>query len=164
MSDNLVIALSFILLAAICLVGGFLTLARLKTVAGGPTEIEIPILGKVKTDYPIIAMMFFGVVFGFFAYNLWLPNRVDQVDFAGRVVIDREALKDVSSVVVGVTTSPWTMTATPLADGTMSLTIPVPANWGNYTAYAFAHGRGGVRPAVIGLRREEPKFELDLKP
>ncbi|CDZ73445.1 Hypothetical protein NGAL_HAMBI2610_50770 [Neorhizobium galegae bv. orientalis] len=164
MSDNLIISLSFVFLSALCIVGGILVISRIKYNPGAGTEIDIPLLGKIKTDYPAIAVIFLGAVFAYFSYQLSAPSKVELVNFEGKINIDRTALNEISAVVVGVTTSPWTQTGTPdRLNGTMEITIPVPANWGNYTAYAFAHGLGTVRPAVIGLRRDQTSFKLDLQ-
>jgi hypothetical protein len=164
MAGNLTITLCFMLLSAICLLGGILVISKIKYNPTAATEIDIPLLGRIKTDYPALAIIFLGIVFAFFAYQIWLPNKVGLMKFEGKITVDPAALNDISAVVVGVTTSPWTQTATPdRSSGTIEIEIPVPADWGNYTAYAFAHGAGTVRPAVIGLRRDHPTFELDLQ-
>lgn len=164
MSDNLVVTLSFIILSGICILGGIYVISKIKYNPDAAIEIEIPLIGKIRTDYPALAMIFIGIVFSFFAYQLWLPHKVQLTNFAGKITIDQTALNDISAVVIGVTTSPWTQTATPdRSNGTIDIEIPVPADWGNYTAYAFAHGRGSVMPAVVGLRRDTPSFTLDLR-
>ncbi|MCJ7993311.1 hypothetical protein J5N58_01700 [Rhizobium cremeum] len=164
MSNNLIISLSFVLLAALCIIGGVTVIARIKYNPSAGTEIEIPLIGKIRTDYPALGVIFLGVVFAFFAYDLSRVDKIEMVHFDGKISIDPRALNDISAVVVGVTTSPWTQTGTPdRSSGTMEITIPVPSNWNNYTAYAFAHGLGTVRPAVIGLRRDQRNFKLDLE-
>jgi|GEM_PF-5785207 hypothetical protein len=164
MTGNLIVSLSFLVLSALCIVGSILVLARVKYNPGAGTEINIPFIGTVKTDFPAIGGLFIGAVFAWFAYDLSLPNKVELVNFAGKVHIDPDVLRDVPAVVVGVTTSRWNLTETPDRDnGTMEIIIPVPNNWDNYTAYAFAHGVPSVRPVVEGLRLDDAKFELDLK-
>lgn len=162
MHTNALVALSFLVLAAFCILGSIFVFSRIKYNPDSSTEIDIPIIGKVKTDYPAIAVIFLGTVFAWFGYDLSRPDKVEVVNFKGKVVVDPEVLSDVETVVFGVTTNRWNRTETP-RDGTLEFTIPVPANWDNYTAYAFAHGVTSVRPAVEGLRLDEANFELDLK-
>ncbi|MBO3760805.1 hypothetical protein [Ciceribacter sp. L1K22] len=163
MTGNLIVSLSFVVLAALCILGSIFVLSRVKYNPGAGTEINIPFLGTMKTDVPAIGGLLVGIVFAGFAYDLQRPNKIEFVNFTGKVHIDPEVLRDVPAVVVGVTTSRWNLTETPRDNGTMEITIPVPNNWDNYTAYAFAHGVPSVRPAVEGLRLDAASFELDLK-
>ena len=88
---------------------------------------------------------------------------MDTVEFDASVVVDPELISDVHSVVVGITTAPWSQTSTPdSANGEIRMKIPVPDTWRSYTGYAFVHGSAQTRPTVRGLSKDNPKFEIRL--
>lgn len=159
-----ILSLCFIILCAALVASSVYILANVKYKPGAATRIKIPVFGEIETDIPAICFLFFAALCGYFAHDLAKQSKFSTVDFRGKIKVEEAALADISAIVVGITTSPWTMTGTPDRErGILELTFPVPDNWSNYTAYAFAHGHSSVRPSVIGLKRDQKDFELDLR-
>jgi hypothetical protein len=164
MPAYLILSLSFILLCAGLIASSVYILINVKYKPGVATKIKIPIIGEIETDVPAICFLLFSALCGYFAHDLGRESKNSTIDFKGKIKVEESALADISAIVVGITTSPWTMTGTPDRDqGILELTFPVPDNWNNYTAYAFAHGHSNVRPSVIGLKRDQKDFQLDLR-
>lgn len=137
--------------------------ANKKSVA---TEVDIPLLGKVKTTAPAIALCFIGLAPLYFGYNLVKGRNPTLVKFNGEVSIDPISASGISAITVGVTSGLWSQTETP-PDGSsakMNVEIAVPDSWPSYTAYAFALGGPQTRPAIIGTSLGEPKFKLRIGP
>jgi hypothetical protein len=129
------------------------------------TEIEIPLLGKVKTNLPAVAIAVLGVVVVGIASDLMKSRAPKLVTFKGEVRIDRTSVAEIPDVIVGVTSGSWFQPATPDArELKADVVIPVPNSWTSYTAYAFALGGGKFRPRMIGTSLEKPEFKLELKP
>jgi hypothetical protein len=126
------------------------------------TKIEIPILGKVETRVPAIALCFLGLVPFYFTYSL-ANTKPTMVKFDGQVAIDPSSLSGIDAITVGVTSGLWSQTTTPDASSpTINVTIPVPDSWPTYTAYAFALGGPQTRPAIIGTSLDNPQFKLRI--
>lgn len=163
MSGGTLISLCFLALAAFCIVTAVIALVTAKyDTQGNITEWNSPV-GKVKSSSLPFLILLVGLSFGFFGFQLQPPAQVDTVEFDASVVVDPELINEVHSVVVGITTSPWSQTSTPdSSNGEIKVKIPVPAGWQSYIGYAFAHGSAQTRPTVRGLSKDNPKFEIRL--
>lgn len=131
------------------------------------TEVDIPILGKVKTNFPSIALCFIGLVPVYFGWTEMKGRNPTLAPFEGEVAIDPKSVNGIDAIAVGVTSGQWMPTATPdVTSPTRSLnvTISVPDSWPTYTAYAFALGPSQTRPAIIGTSLGNPKFKLRIGP
>lgn len=126
------------------------------------TEVEIPLLGKIKTNAPAIALCFVGLLPVVLAANAMKNRSPSLVRFSGDVQID-PAVTDVNMVTVGITSSLWSNNTSP--NGTsLKVNIDVPDSWPSYSAYAFAFGGTKTRPVIIGADRNDPKFQLRIAP
>jgi hypothetical protein len=163
MSTGLIVTLCFLAAAVLCILTAIVAMFTAKYDADGHiTQWNSP-LGKVTSKSLPFLTLLIGLVFGGFAFWLQPPAEVDTVMFDGSVYVDKELLADVHSVVVGVTTPPWSHTSTPdNSTGEIKVRIAVPENWKSYIGYAFAHGTAQTRPSVIGLTKESPNFEVRL--
>jgi hypothetical protein len=169
MSDDLAIALFLCVLSAgaiiVSAVFAFKQKVYVDQATQEVTDIEVPGFGKLKTNTPAIALCAFGVVLGYFAYDGMKGRHATLVQFNGEIALNQDAVATISALTVGITSGAWSHTATPNGtELTIPVTISVPNSWPSYMAYAFALGRGGGRPAIIGARLEDPKFKLRIEP
>lgn len=128
------------------------------------TEIEIPKLGKLKTNTPAIALVALGLIFGYFAYDLMKGRGPHLVDFAGEVTIDQDSSPKIDIVMVGITSGAWIQPTTPNGARGVPVRISVPNSWPSYSAFAFAIGAAKTRPTIIGANLDNPTFKLSIKP
>ena len=127
------------------------------------TEVDVPVLGKIKSNVPYIVLCFVGLVPVVLAANAMKSRNPNMVMFQGEVMID-PTVTDINTVTVGVTSSLWSDTSTPGAGIPVSVGISVPDSWPSYSAYAFAFGGTKTRPAIIGANLKDPKFKLRIAP
>jgi hypothetical protein len=128
------------------------------------TEIDIPILGKLKTNVPALVLCFIGLVPIVLAYNEMQGREQALVKFRGKVAIDPSIVAGIKSITVGATSGQWTQSATPnAANPTVDVSIPVPDSWKTYTFYAFAYGGSQTRIAVVG-GSDDRTFDLSIAP
>jgi hypothetical protein len=127
------------------------------------TEVDIPVLGKIKSNVPYIVLCFVGLVPVVLASNGMKGRSPNLVKFQGEVMID-PSVTDINTVTVGITSSLWSDTSTPGAGIPVSVGISVPDSWPSYSAYAFAFGGTKTRPAIIGANLKDPKFKLRIAP
>jgi hypothetical protein len=135
------------------------TIPRGKTI----TAIEVPWLGKFRTNVPALALAIGGLVVIGFGWNEMMHRSAKLVEFKGEVTIDPDSLKGINAITVGVTSGLWTPTSTPM-DAKMDVSISVPNSWPSYTAFAFALGGARTRPAIIGTSLGNPQFKLSIQP
>ena len=129
------------------------------------SEIDIPILGKLKTNVPAIVICLMGLIPVYFAQSEMKSRIPTLVPFNGEVAIDPHSIGGIHALTVGVTSGQWSQTTTPDTSApSMNLTISVPDSWPTYTAYAFALGATQTRPAIIGTSLNNPKFKLRIGP
>ena len=67
--------------ATLLIVLGFVALLKQKTyldAAGQPTQVEIPVLGKVKTNYPALVFVLLGFALGWSAFEKSFPPRKEE--------------------------------------------------------------------------------------
>lgn len=126
------------------------------------TEVDLPLLGKLKTNAPAIALCFIGLLPVLLAYNQMKNRNPNLVRFQGEVEID-PAVGPVNTVTVGITSGLWSDTSTPSATP-FKVSIAVPDSWPSYSAYAFAFGGSKMQPAIIGTGLRDPQFKLRIKP
>src|SRR5262245_58558767 len=126
-------------------------------------ELDVPLLGKVKTNIPAIALCFLGLIPGYFAYETMTVRSPKLVNFQGEIAIDQANVDGIEAVLVGVTSGSWLHTETPSANASFPVEIKVPNSWPSYSAYAFAIGSKRTRPSIIGSSLENPKFKLNIK-
>ena len=164
MTQSLIISIGFLGLALACIVTSVIAMFKAKYDKDGKiTEWDSP-LGKIRSASLPFLTLVVGLAFGWFTYQMQPPPSVASIAFDGVIMVDDAIVDDVHSVVVGVTTPPWSQTSTPDPEtGEIRVRIAVPENWQHYIGYAFAHGSAPTRPRVLGLRKETPQFELTLE-
>jgi hypothetical protein len=129
------------------------------------TEVEIPIIGKLKTNAPSLALCFVGLVPVFLAQAQMKARNPTLVKFEGEIGIDPTSAAGINAVMVGVTSGLWSETETPdTGAATLKVAISVPDSWPSYTAYAFALGGTQTRPSIIGTTLEDRTFKLKIAP
>jgi hypothetical protein len=128
------------------------------------TEIDIPILGKLKTNVPALILCFIGLVPIVLAYQEMHGRDQTLVKFREKVDIDPSIIAGINSITVGATSGQWTQSTTPnAANPTVDVSIPLPDSWTNYTFYAFAYGGSQPRVAIVGAS-DERTFDLRIAP
>ena len=70
------------------------------------TEMEIPFIGKLKTNVPALALCVVGLVFGWLGDNLLQKRGPTLVNFEGEVALADNNVSDTHGVVVGITSDP----------------------------------------------------------
>jgi hypothetical protein len=168
MSDDLSAALALCGLAAAAIVVAAIFAFQQKVyvdaATGHVTSVEVPGLGKFKTNTPAIALCGLGVILGYFAYDVMKGRSAKLVKFQGEINLDQELIADIDAVTVGVTSGSWSHTSTPNGSTpVISVEIPVPDSWPSYATYAFALGSTQTRPVLVGARLEDPKFKLSIR-
>ncbi|MFO1104141.1 MAG: hypothetical protein U1E20_14700 [Methylocystis sp.] len=168
MSEDLIGALVLFALGAVAIVVGgvylFTQKVYLDTNKGTVTEIDVPLLGKLKTNSPAIGMCFLGLVLGYFGYDLIGKRGPMLVNFDGEVTLDDYSIGETPvAIVVGVTSGSLLVTRT-IPPSPVKVVIPAPNSWQSYTAYAFALGGAKTKPAIIGANLSNPQFKLRLGP
>lgn len=165
MSEDLISALALFGLAGGTLLLGVIYMYKQKIYfdkdENAITVIEVPFLGKLKANFPAIVFCFIGLGFGLLGYKVWENRGPTYVSFDGEVEVDGINIRDIQGVFVGVTSDPWSVTRT-VRSSPVNVKIKVPDSWHSYTAYAFAFGRRPMRPDMIGLNLDNPKFKLRL--
>jgi hypothetical protein len=73
-------------------------------------EIEVPFLGKIKTNTPAIALCFLGLIPGYFAYETMTERAQKFVELKGEIVMDPADIEGIDFVIVGVTSNLWSHT------------------------------------------------------
>lgn len=104
------------------------------------TEMEIPLIGKVKTNIPAIALCFVGLLPVYLGYKEMSNRTPILVPFQGEVMLNSASAADVNAITVGITSSAWSTLATPSGQLSIPVTIRVPDTWQSYSAYAFTFG------------------------
>jgi hypothetical protein len=169
MSEDLIFAL-FLLAVGVLIIGVGAYLAYHQKIyfnAKGKkvtTEVNIPFLGKLKTNIPAAVLCFIGLVPVYFGYSEMKGRGPKLVTFKGEIALDRASVAEINAITVGITSNLWSSTATPTGDVPIAVTISVPDSWPSYSAYAFALGGPKTRPAIIGTSLDDPKFKLRIAP
>ncbi len=74
-------------ISALTIILGFVALLKQKTYVDPdtrkPTEIEIPIIGKMRTNYPALVFVFAGVALAVLAFNRSYPTPKEQWEITG---------------------------------------------------------------------------------
>lgn len=104
------------------------------------TEMEIPLIGKVKTNIPALALCFVGLLPVYLGYKEMSNRAPILVPFQGEVMLNSASAADVNAITVGITSSAWSTLATPSGQLSIPVTIRVPDTWQSYSAYAFTFG------------------------
>jgi uncharacterized membrane protein len=169
MSEDFKYAIALLLIGVLIIAIGAYLAFRQKTYVNPQdnsvmTEVDIPFLGKVKTNIPAIALCFIGLVPVYFGYKEMTGRDPQTVTFTGQLIVDSALASQVRNVSVGITSSSWSQLATPSGPVPVSVQISVPANWQSYTAYAFPLEGANTRPIFVGTSLGNPKFELKISP
>jgi hypothetical protein len=130
------------------------------------TEIDIPILGKLKTNVPALVLCFIGLIPMVFAAQYQTQGRDPAtVKYHGKVAIDPSIAAGIQSLTVAAATAQWTGTPN-AANHTMDVVLDVPEKGIiAYTFYAVAYGGSQPRLAVIGKDAgDDHTFELSIAP
>jgi len=126
------------------------------------TEVDIPLIGKLKTNIPALALCFFGLVPIYFGYHEMSNRAPKLVPFQGEVTLDGASAADVDAITVGITSSAWSTLATPSGQVSIPVTISVPDTWQSYSAYAFTFG---TKPRLdIAGASPDRTFKLKISP
>lgn len=126
------------------------------------TEIELPMLGKLKTNIPALALCFFGLIPVYLGYDEMTNRAPTLVPFRGEITLNRADAASVDAISVGITSSAWSTLATPAGQVSIPVTIKVPNTWQSYSAYAFTLGRK-PRLNFTGASADRT-FKLNIKP
>lgn len=171
MSDDFTFALAMLLIGLVIIGIGATYALRQKLYFNSAdntvtTEIDIPLLGRLKSNAPAIALCFVGLVPVVLAYNVMRDRAPKLVTFSGEVTVDQNSLTDMNAVMVGVTSGLWSTTSSPPdgATSTLTISIAVPDSWPSYAAYAFALGGPKTRPAIVGTNLSDRTFKLKIAP
>jgi hypothetical protein len=165
MSEDFVFAL-FLLVVGVLIIGVGAYLTYRQKVYFNPadnsvtTEVDIPLVGKVKTNIPAIALCFIGLFPVYLGYNEMSNRAPKLVTFEGEVALDGASAGDVNAITVGITSSAWSTLATPSGQVSIPVTISVPNTWQSYSAYAFTFGS---RPRLdMAGATPDRKFKLRI--
>ena len=75
-------------IALLSIILGFIALLRQKTyldpTTKEPTEVEVPFLGKIKTNYPALVFVFLGSALAFYAFQKSFPPPKEEWTLKGR--------------------------------------------------------------------------------
>lgn len=126
------------------------------------TEVEIPLIGKIKTNIPAIALCFIGLLPVYLGYKEMSGRAPNLVPFQGEVTLDGASIAEVNAITVGITSSAWSTLATPSGQLSIPVTIRVPDTWQSYSAYAFTFG-GKPRLDIEGAAPDRT-FKLKIAP
>src|SRR5262245_53935348 len=102
-SASLILALGILLIALVATLGGVAALFKQKVIvneAGQVTEIEIPLLGKFKTNYPSLAAVAIGAALAYAVLHV-MGIRPPTIPITARVMLDYPSPRK-SDVFVGV--------------------------------------------------------------
>lgn len=104
--DSFHIAVVALIIAAIAVIGGVCELlyGRRITVdknTGEVIDIELPIFGKLKTNYPSVGAIFLGLCFGGFVLN-WIQVKKEQIPFVATVTINSDDTRQKADVFLGM--------------------------------------------------------------
>jgi len=128
------------------------------------TEIDIPLLGRVKTNIPAIALCFIGLIPVYLGYKEMTGRDPEKVTFTGNLLVDGALATQIRNVSVGITSSSWSQLTTPTGAVPVTVAISVPANWQSYTAYAIPLEGPNARAVFVGTTLGNPKFDLKIVP
>jgi hypothetical protein len=101
---SLILALVVLLVALVATAGGIAALIMQKVVvneAGQVTEIEIPVLGKFRTNYPSIAAVAIGTILAYGVLHT-MGMRPETIPITAKILLDHPSHQLTSDVFVGV--------------------------------------------------------------
>jgi hypothetical protein len=100
------IALFVLAIALTVCIGGLIILFRQKIVVnekGEVTSVEIPLLGKLKKNYPSLAEIFFGVFLAAFVWNKWtIELESENMPLVAKINLEHASPNARKDVFVGV--------------------------------------------------------------
>jgi hypothetical protein len=126
------------------------------------TEIDLPIVGKLKTNIPALALCFIGLLPISLGYREMTNRAPKLVPFKGEITLDGPSAANVDAITVGITSSAWSTLATPSGSLLIPVTINVPDSWQSYSAYAFTFG-SKPRLDITGAAPDRI-FKLKIEP
>jgi hypothetical protein len=103
-TSSFVLALVVLLVAIVATLGGVIALLKQKVVvdeAGHVTEIEIPLVGKFKSNYPSLAAVAIGTLLAFGVLHT-LGIHPEKIPIIAKVLLKHPSQQLVSDVFVGV--------------------------------------------------------------
>lgn len=157
------ISIGLLAIAAVLAAGSIWLLLKQKVIYDQQRQridIDVPFVGKLKTNSPAIAVAFISLFPSYAVFKLWDPPPLVKVH--GTIVVPKSMAE---TVTVGVTSPVWTTPGTPNQTGELQVDIPVPESWPSYSAYAYVlNGSESVRPAFAGVDWHKHTFELELHP
>lgn len=167
MSDRILIAVCLVIVAAILVSAAAWILSRQKLLYDKDTknietEIDIPFIGKLKSNAPAIAFAFVALVPLYYAYHLAAPDRL--AEFGGTI----EAPLEFSDMVtVSITSGSWTDVARPSEERegykVANIKLKAPDDWPTYNAFAFVPNSGQHRPSIVSVDGNN-SFKLTVSP
>lgn len=126
------------------------------------TEVDLPLVGKLKTNIPALALCFIGLLPVYFGYNEMISRAPKLVPFTGEITLDGASATSINAITVGITSSAWSTLATPSGNLSIPVTIKVPDSWQSYSAYAFTFG-SKPRLNIAGAAPDRT-FKLKIEP
>ena len=126
------------------------------------TKVDVPLLGKFRTNIPALALCFLGVVPVYLGYLEMTSRAPMLVPFKGEVTLDRADAASIPAITVGITSSAWSTLTTPQGQLSIPVIIKVPDTWQSYSAYAFTLG-SKPRLNIAGASPDRT-FKLKIEP
>jgi hypothetical protein len=141
-------------------IGAIFLIARQKIISdekGHIIHVEIPKLGKFKTNYPSAFVLFAGALLTFFPLYQW-PQAIDKIPVSGIVTLDGQASEGVMIAIIPG--SQKTLTHT---DGSYTLDIfPGERSYTGVAYYRDGHSKS-VYLGGVDFTQNAWKFNADLR-
>ena len=112
--------------------GGLYLIARQKNVTdakGNAIEVDIPLFGRVKTNYPSVLALALGACLILYPLSTW-PKAPGKVPVSGKITV--KGRPSAEGIMIGIVPGTFGVTNT---DG--SYTVEVPRGEASYTAVAY---------------------------
>src|SRR5262245_61089465 len=136
MDPRFILSLASVIVGAIFGVSSLYLLFRQTPVvdaAGNVTEVELPLFGKLKTNYPSLVAFFIGAFLVWFPLNRWpSPQVVGRIPVSGKITVQG---KRTGGILVGIVPG----NLTPLRDDG-SYNVEVLEGEHTYTGVAYCPG------------------------
>lgn len=148
-------------ISILSIVLGFIALLAQKTYinpeTNEPSEVEIPFIGKIKTNYPAVIFVFLGFAAALHAFNKSEP----QFPLTGKVI--SRGASSVHEVRFQVSADPWMSKSIP-STGTINETVPLVIDEPRITITAPGYKYSG-KPYTLNVSNGDTSIgEVDIGP
>ncbi len=124
---NYIILIAF-LLASISILLGFIALLKQKTYLDSktnqPTDVEVPLVGRLKTNYPALVFVFLGFCLAFYVVHKSLPQKEIIWKITGSIVDPKSEINDWQSGKLCLFPNKTTLGISKSGKFDISITIP----------------------------------------